>query len=782
MHTCIKIVVKIIPMTAMNYISTAVFCLFLLLAGLPVFADTSAGTTPPASFSIGSPQRLEIQSMLDSLDTSAEIESIVAYRTRILEYISINRQKAAQIEKEISQLDTALKGVVDHVSDQQTTVNSALSSLITMKQEKERELVELRLLIITGEEAVAQLNQYIREREARNTYFREDPLWRLIAVPPESTVSDKFYNGPPAEKNSSVILFTAFLSGLFLFLAAVPRITHFIEAQGGARNFNTVLLRLIAHTSYRGRSILLAFTALSAMVPVSFFIFSQWPLAAIGIQVVFFYLVLRLVLHALTVRFQFIPPTGPDSAPPYKPGWAHYAFSMVSGVIVASALGFGSIFGHGNLSIILDFIFFSGWLLLLFLFCRRTVDVIRPGILKYCQPVLLIVLPVLVLLEVLGYRNLNEHLAAILGHSFIIFCTSLIIYDSINPLMVLLQKFTTAVLRHFSLEPAAPGPEDSVSGVHRLFGIGLKIYAVIVGAALIFHRWTFSGRDEGRLLNYFINGWNIGGFTISPARLTLGIFLFALAWPAVGYLKQLIDRHLLSNCEMSSSSRDTVLTLAGYGGFAAVIIISLATAGVNLTGVTVIIGALSVGIGFGLQNVVNNFISGLILMFERPIKKGDWIQVGTTEGYVKKISIRSTIVQTFDRSDVIVPNSELISSQVTNMMLDDQRGRLRISVGVAYGSDTELVQRLLLEVANSHDQVITDGSTPEPRAFFQAFGESSLDFDLLAHLKDVDMKIRVRSELHTMIDKAFRTHGIEIPFPQRDIHLKSGAPLQQSSS
>jgi small-conductance mechanosensitive channel len=225
---------------------------------------------------------------------------------------------------------------------------------------------------------------------------------------------------------------------------------------------------------------------------------------------------------------------------------------------------------------------------------------------------------------------------------------------------------------------------------------------------------------------------------------------------------------------MSKSARDTFVTVSGYLGYALIIIMTLGVAGIKLTGLTVVIGALSVGIGFGLQNVVNNFISGLILMFERPIKKGDWILVGSTEGYVKKISIRSTIVQTFDRADVIVPNSELIANQVTNMMFDDQRGRLRVSVGVAYGSDTELVQRLLLEAAYAHEQVINDGSTPEPRALFQAFGDSSLNFDLLVHLHDVDLKMRVRSELHTMIDKKFREHGIEIPFPQRDVHIKGG--------
>ncbi|MBT8360154.1 MAG: mechanosensitive ion channel, partial [Deltaproteobacteria bacterium] len=290
-------------------------------------------------------------------------------------------------------------------------------------------------------------------------------------------------------------------------------------------------------------------------------------------------------------------------------------------------------------------------------------------------------------------------------------------------------------------------------------------------------QWGIINSDNEGLRDFFFNGAQISGFTISPARITLALLLFVLGWPTIEYLKQILNREWLQSADISENSRDTVLTLSGYVGFAALLLIVLGVSGVKLTGLTVIIGALSVGIGFGLQNVVNNFISGLILMFERPIKKGDWIQVGATEGYVKKISIRSTIIQTFDRSDVIVPNSELISNQVTNMMLDDHRGRLRVSVGVAYGSDTELVQQLLYDLAMSHEQVITDGSAPEPRIYFQAFGDSSLNFDLLCHLKDIDFKIIVRSELHMAIDKAFRDHGVEIPFPQRDIHVKKNQEL-----
>jgi len=205
-------------------------------------------------------------------------------------------------------------------------------------------------------------------------------------------------------------------------------------------------------------------------------------------------------------------------------------------------------------------------------------------------------------------------------------------------------------------------------------------------------------------------------------------------------------------------------------------------AGVDFSGLALIAGALSVGIGFGLQNIVNNFVSGLILLFERPIKRGDWIVVGNTEGYVKKISVRSTIIQTFDWSDVIVPNSELISSQVTNWMLYNIYGRVIVPVGVAYGSDTGLVKELMLEVANSHPRVITDGSVPEPLVLFKEFGDSSLNFELRCFIRDIDYRIRTRSDLNFAIDAIFRKNGVEIPFPQRDVHVRDWAETQKEEA
>ena len=223
---------------------------------------------------------------------------------------------------------------------------------------------------------------------------------------------------------------------------------------------------------------------------------------------------------------------------------------------------------------------------------------------------------------------------------------------------------------------------------------------------------------------------------------------------------------------MERGSREALVTVTGYSGVLVGILVALGVAGIEFTNIAIIAGALSVGIGFGLQNIVNNFVSGLILLIERPVKTGDWIVVGGTEGYVKRIRIRSTQIQTFDRADVIVPNSELISSQVTNWMLRDTTGRARIPVGAAYGSDTQKVKQVLIKVANEHPEVMTYDPALKPFVLFLGFGESSLDFELRIYIRNIDRRLRVISDINFAIDDAFREAGIEIPFPQRDLHIK----------
>ncbi len=267
-------------------------------------------------------------------------------------------------------------------------------------------------------------------------------------------------------------------------------------------------------------------------------------------------------------------------------------------------------------------------------------------------------------------------------------------------------------------------------------------------------------------------GFDIGTVHVVPVKVVIALLSFAVMLSIIGWIKRRMDKSWLNRSRMDRGAKESLISLTGYFGVAVAFLISLSIAGVQLSNLALIAGALSVGIGFGLQNIVNNFVSGVILLFERPIKTGDWIVVGSTEGYVKKISIRSTQIQTFDRSDVIVPNSELISGQVTNWMLRDNIGRIKVPIGVAYGSDLERVKEILLEIAFNHDSVITQSPIlPKPWVLVRQFGDSSIDFELRCFIRDIDRRLRVISDINFAIDKAFRAEGIEIPFPQRDVHL-----------
>ncbi len=199
-------------------------------------------------------------------------------------------------------------------------------------------------------------------------------------------------------------------------------------------------------------------------------------------------------------------------------------------------------------------------------------------------------------------------------------------------------------------------------------------------------------------------------------------------------------------------------------------LLALAAMGVNFTNITIIGGALGVGIGFGLQNIVSNFVSGLILLFERPVRIGDYIENQGMWGEIKKIGLRATTVETFNRADIVIPNSDLVTNQVTNWTRTNRLVRITIPVGVAYGSDVPLVMKILLQCAQENPSVM---SSPKPQVLFSKFGDSSLDFELRIFLSDIDFRFIVTSEILQEIDREFRLNGIEIPFPQQDLHLRS---------
>ncbi len=289
--------------------------------------------------------------------------------------------------------------------------------------------------------------------------------------------------------------------------------------------------------------------------------------------------------------------------------------------------------------------------------------------------------------------------------------------------------------------------------------------------------WRYSDNGWTWFLQLIGNGFTVGNFRIAPLQIAFGIALFAVLLTFVRWFRQNTLPRWVQHTNLDHGGREAVVTISGYIGVLLAALIGLSIAGFDFTSLAIIAGALSVGIGFGLQNIVNNFVSGLILLFERPIRTGDWIVVGNTEGYVRKISIRSTQIETFDRADVIVPNSELISTQVINWMLHDSWGRVIVPVGVAYGSDVRKVEQILVDCAREHPLVIKDSTrVSSPRVIFRGFGDSSLNFELRCFISQVDSRLTTLSDLNFAIEQGLRDAEVEIPFPQRDLHVRSVDP------
>lgn len=283
-------------------------------------------------------------------------------------------------------------------------------------------------------------------------------------------------------------------------------------------------------------------------------------------------------------------------------------------------------------------------------------------------------------------------------------------------------------------------------------------------------------KTEG-LLDWLEKIMNLSLVSLGESKLTIGLILtlsisFVALFVVTEWIRRILVQKVLSRYQIAVGTRQSIGTIIKYVLILAGIFSILQTSGVDLSAFGILAGAIGVGIGFGLQNVTNNFISGLIILFEQPIKVGDRIEVGDVTGDVIRISARSTIIVTNDNISIIVPNSQFIDSQVINWSHSDQHIRFNFPVGVSYQEDPEKIKRILLEIAFANPGVL---KTPEPDVLFNDYGDSSINFNLRVWTSEYVNKPKVlRSQLYYEIFRRFREEEIEIPYPQRDIHLRSG--------
>ncbi len=288
-------------------------------------------------------------------------------------------------------------------------------------------------------------------------------------------------------------------------------------------------------------------------------------------------------------------------------------------------------------------------------------------------------------------------------------------------------------------------------GIMRVLGVRLGNIFDFIKAVLSFRLFTLGGTD------------------VSLLTILIMAVVVYVATKLAALTRNYFNNTVFPRFKIEAGLQSSLSKLIGYTIIAIGIIIALQGMGIRLSALTVFAGVLGVGIGFGMQSITANMVSGIVILFERPIKEGDMVRVKQTIGIVQKINLRATVIRTILNEHLIVPNSEFINSTVENMSFSDLKLRLRVDVGVSYASDPFAVKMALLDAAYSTEHILKN---PEPNVLFIGFGESSLDFQLLAWIESPKRRFETESDLHFAVIQKFRERGITIPFPQRDVYIK----------
>ena len=300
------------------------------------------------------------------------------------------------------------------------------------------------------------------------------------------------------------------------------------------------------------------------------------------------------------------------------------------------------------------------------------------------------------------------------------------------------------------------------------FGILLTPFLIIFCGLFLLALWGVSVDILILNMKRFLTGFNIGGMHISITSILLGIFSFFISLFLFKMLRGSLMSGNLSKLDIDEGMRSSLAAGISFFGFILSVLIAVAVMGGSFGSIAIVAGALSFGVGLGLQTIVNNFVSGLIILFERPLKIGDWVIISGQEGIVKQINMRATELETWNKANIIIPNSEILSGSLINLTYSNRMGRIDVKIGVAYNSDVDLVKQTLLTIAKDTPDVLTE---PAPFVAFNDFADNSLNFQLSCFTANIYNRLGISNSIKENILKKFRKLNIEIPFPQRVIYL-----------
>ena len=364
----------------------------------------------------------------------------------------------------------------------------------------------------------------------------------------------------------------------------------------------------------------------------------------------------------------------------------------------------------------------------------------------------------LALAPLFGYIPLAWFLARQMLWASALFAATAIALSLIGALAAEMQKRDAAIARFAHLQMGLP--ERALEQAGALIGGALKAMTLVLALILLLAPWGVESGSLFEAMQAVIFGFNVGGVTISLSSLAVALVLFAGGVFVTRMVQGWLETEFLPTTRIDAGLRNSIRTGVGYLGIFAAAGIALSVLGLSVDKIAIVAGALSVGIGFGLQSIVNNFVSGLILLWERPIRVGDWVVVGSEEGIVRRINVRATEIQTFDRSAVIVPNSTFISGIVKNKILSDRSGRVALTVTVALTEDPRRVRNLLLACLEAHPRIVKQ---PPPVTLMKNFSANGIEFEMFGFVADVNVTGDVSSDLRFAIFECLRREEIAHP-------------------